>query len=40
METKQHVLWEINRWMDTYVRPAVSPVKGSPCNGGACAEKN
>ncbi len=21
LETKQHVLWEINRWMDTYVKP-------------------
>ncbi len=26
LETKQHVLWEINRWMETYVKPAVSPV--------------
>ncbi len=41
LETKQHVLWEINRWMETYVKPAVSPVKnGPPCGGGACAEKN
>ena len=27
LETKQHVLWEINRWMETYVKPAVSPVQ-------------
>jgi dipeptidyl aminopeptidase/acylaminoacyl peptidase len=41
LETKQHVLWEINRWMDTYVRPAVSPAqKGAPCKGDACADKN
>jgi dipeptidyl aminopeptidase/acylaminoacyl peptidase len=26
LETKQHVLWEINRWMETYVKPEVSPV--------------
>ena len=25
LETKEHVLWEIDRWMNTYVRP-VSPV--------------
>jgi dipeptidyl aminopeptidase/acylaminoacyl peptidase len=25
-ETKEHVLWEINRWMETYVKPDVSPV--------------
>ena len=27
LETKQHVLWEINRWMETYVKPT-SPVAG------------
>jgi dipeptidyl aminopeptidase/acylaminoacyl peptidase len=21
LETKQHVLWEIDRWMDKYVKP-------------------
>jgi dipeptidyl aminopeptidase/acylaminoacyl peptidase len=25
LETKQHVLWEINRWMETYVKP-MTPV--------------
>ncbi len=27
LETKQHVLWEIDRWLDTYVKPEVSPVQ-------------
>ncbi len=27
LETKQHVLWEINRWLDTYVKPA-APATG------------
>ncbi|SFS06067.1 glutamyl peptidase. Serine peptidase. MEROPS family S09D [Granulicella pectinivorans] len=27
LETRQHVLWEIDRWMNTYVRPAVSPIQ-------------
>ena len=28
LETKQHVLWEINRWMDTYVKPMKPVVSG------------
>ncbi len=24
-ESLQHMLWEMNRWLDTYVKPAVSP---------------
>jgi dipeptidyl aminopeptidase/acylaminoacyl peptidase len=28
LETKQHVLWEIDRWMDTYVKP-MQPVAGT-----------
>jgi dipeptidyl aminopeptidase/acylaminoacyl peptidase len=27
METKQHVLWEIDRWLDTYVKPMQPVVK-------------
>ena len=27
LETKQHVLWEIDRWMNMYVRPQVSPMQ-------------
>ena len=27
METKQHVLWEIDRWLNTYVRPSISTGK-------------
>jgi dipeptidyl aminopeptidase/acylaminoacyl peptidase len=26
-ESLQHMLWEMNRWLDTYVKPEVSPVK-------------
>jgi dipeptidyl aminopeptidase/acylaminoacyl peptidase len=26
LETRQHVLWEINRWLDIYVKPAQSPI--------------
>ena len=29
LETKQHVLWEINRWLDTYVRPMPGEVSSS-----------
>jgi len=29
LETKQHVLWEINRWMETYVKPMTPVVKGA-----------
>jgi dipeptidyl aminopeptidase/acylaminoacyl peptidase len=36
LETKQHVLWEINRWMETYVKPTVSPL--APCTG-VCSAK-
>ena len=25
LETKQHVLWEIDRWLNTYVRPTTAP---------------
>ena len=28
LETKQHVLWEINRWMETYVKPMRPVVTG------------
>jgi dipeptidyl aminopeptidase/acylaminoacyl peptidase len=28
-ESKEHVLWEIDRWLDTYVKPEVSPVQTS-----------
>ena len=28
LETKQHVLWEIDRWMDTYVKPEQPVVAG------------
>jgi dipeptidyl aminopeptidase/acylaminoacyl peptidase len=27
LETKQHVLWEIDRWLNTYVKPPVSPAQ-------------
>ena len=26
-ESLQHMLWEMNRWLDIYVKPEVSPVK-------------
>jgi dipeptidyl aminopeptidase/acylaminoacyl peptidase len=29
LETKQHVLWEINRWMETYVKPTTPVVKSA-----------
>ncbi len=28
-ESLQHMLWEMNRWLDTYVKPEVSPVQKS-----------
>ena len=28
LETKQHVLWEINRWMETYVKPMKPVISG------------
>ena len=28
-ESLQHMLWEMNRWLDTYVKPEVSPVKAA-----------
>ena len=34
LETKQHVLWEIDRWMNTYVKPA-QPVVGAGAAKGA-----
>src|SRR6202020_3034471 len=33
LETKQHVLWEIDRWMDTYVKP-MQPVVTNTAKGG------
>ncbi len=32
LETKQHVLWEIDRWLNTYVRPTTPPTHGSGNN--------
>ena len=28
-ESLQHMLWEMNRWLDTYVKPEISPAKAA-----------